>query len=184
MTRLPSQKEQIVQAHAALIVAVVQTVHNPGLRPELDEILKVSAQNGWNDLVAAIQEVLKGRRDEALLQPLDDEDRSIVEAILRGLQNPETLPDPALGSNPALAAPGLAHMIHAAGTGHVEALEALGTMAQQMNAAGGEMARIGAIVGRLSSGERDPETLTQGMGAQGESLVLSLLEELGKLESH
>ncbi len=184
MAQLPTQSEQIVQAHAALIVAVVQTVHNPSLRPELDEVLRVSAQNGWTDLVRAIHEVLKGRRDETLLQTLDDEDRSIVEAILRGLQNPETLPDPARGSDPAMAAPGLAHMIHAAGTGKVEALEALGTLAQQMSAAGGEMARIGAIMGRLSNGERDPETLTQGMGAQGESLVLSLLEELGKLETH
>jgi hypothetical protein len=37
---------------------------------------------------------------------------------------------------------------------------------------------------RLVDGERNAELLCKGMGAQGESLVLSLLEELGKLEAH
>jgi len=33
-------------------------------------------------------------------------------------------------------------------------------------------------------GERDPDVLCRGMDAQGESLVLSILSELGKLEHH
>ena len=37
---------------------------------------------------------------------------------------------------------------------------------------------------KLVEGERDPDKLCKGMSAQGESLVLGLLEELGKLEMH
>ena len=46
------------------------------------------------------------------------------------------------------------------------------------------MARLGGIMKRLVDGERDPEVLTKGMGAQGESLILSLLDELARLEAH
>jgi hypothetical protein len=57
-------------------------------------------------------------------------------------------------------------------------------MAEQMTRAGGDLARLGGITKRLVDGERDPDRLCKGMGAQGESLVLSLLGELGKLERH
>jgi len=36
----------------------------------------------------------------------------------------------------------------------------------------------------LIDGERDANRLCQGMDAQGERLVLSILEELGRLEAH
>jgi hypothetical protein len=83
-----------------------------------------------------------------------------------------------------MAAPGLAHMIHAAATGNVEALQLVANMAEQMTRVGGDMGRVGGIVRRLVDGERDPDVLCKGMTAQGESLVLSIIEELGKLELH
>ena len=43
------------------------------------------------------------------------------------------------------------------------------------------MAALGGIMKKLIDGERDPEVLTKRMGARGESLVLSILEELGRL---
>jgi hypothetical protein len=46
------------------------------------------------------------------------------------------------------------------------------------------MARLGGIMRRLVNGERDPDALCKGMGARGESLVLSILAELGQLEVH
>jgi len=57
-------------------------------------------------------------------------------------------------------------------------------MAEQMSQAGGEMSILAAIMKKLIDGERDPEVLSKGMGAQGESLVNTILEELGKLQLH
>lgn len=184
MAKLPERDQQIVQAHAALIVGVVQAAQNPALKPQLDEPLRVSEQNGWVSLVAAIRKILDGSRDMALLGGLDEEDSIIVEAILRGLQDPGTLPDPAQSADPTMAAPGLAHMIHQAARGNAEALSLLSHMAEQMTAAGGDMARLGGIMRRLVNGERDVDRLAKGMGAQGESLLNSIVAELGKLEAH
>ena len=184
MSELPPRHQQIVQAHAGLIVGVVQAIQNRELLPQIEEALRVTAQNGWNELVAAIRKIIAGARDRSVFQGLDDEDTVIVEAILRGIQNPATLPDPNVEADPTMAAPGLAHMIHAAATGNVEALQLVANMAEQMTRVGGDMGRVGGIIRRLVDGERDPNILCQGMTAQGESLVLSIIEELGKLELH
>jgi hypothetical protein len=184
MVELPPRAQQIVQAHAGLIVGVVQAIQNRDLLPQMEEALRVTAQNGWTDLVAAIRRVIAGARDRSVFDGLDEEDSIIVEAILRGLQNPASLPDPNAQADPTMAAPGLAHMIHAAATGNVEALQLVANMAEQMTRVGGDMARVGGIVRRLVDGERDPDVLCKGMTAQGESLVLSIIEELGKLDLH
>jgi hypothetical protein len=185
MAQMPSRQEQIITAHAALIVKVATTIQNSDLLPDLQHVLKVSEENGWVDLVAAIRRILNGERELAgLVVGLDEEDSTIIEAILRGIQNPETLPDPNAQPDASMAAPGLAAMIMDATRGNAQALELLANMAEQMTGAGGDMARLGGIMRRLVEGERNPEILTKGMSAQGESLVLGLLEELGKLETH
>lgn len=184
MAELPPKHQQIIQAHAPLIVGVVQAVQNRDLLPQIEEALRVTEQNGWADLVAAIRKILKGARERTLFAGLDEEDTVILEAILRGIQNPASLPDPDRQADPTLAAPGLAHMIHAASRGNAQALALLANMAEQMTRVGGDMGRLGGLMKRLVDGERNPEILCKGMGAQGESLVLSLLEELGKLETH
>lgn len=184
MNTLPTQHEQIIQTHAALIVNVVRAAQNPTLRAPLDEVLRVSAENGWGALVAAIRRIIEGVRELSLLAGLDEEDSVIVEAILRGLQDPATLPDPNAKPDPVLAAPGLAAMIHASRRGDVQALQLLSGMAEQMTKVGGDMGRMGGIMRRLVDGERNPEILAKGMSAQGESLLLAVLEELGKLDMH
>jgi len=185
MAQIPSRQEQIITAHAALIVKVAITIQNSDLLPDLQHVLKVSEENGWVDLVAAIRRILNGERELAgLVVGLDEEDSTIIEAILRGIQNPETLPNPNAQPDASMAAPGLAAMIMDATRGNAQALELLANMAEQMTGAGGDMARLGGIMRRLVEGERNPEILTKGMSAQGESLVLGLLEELGKLETH
>jgi len=83
-----------------------------------------------------------------------------------------------------MAAPGLAHMIHAARTGNAQALALIGNMAEQMSTVGGPMARLAGIIRPMIQGERDPDRLTKGMDSQGERLVLEILAELGKLEAH
>jgi hypothetical protein len=184
MPTLPHYEQQVAQAHAALIVQVVKTVHDPSLGPELDRLLVTAEQNGWNALVAAIRRLLGGERGESLLRELDDEDGAIMRTILRGLQDPASLPDPGARADATMAAPGLAHMIQQARSGNVQALELLGHMAEQMSRAGGDMARLGGLMRRLVDGERNPDVLCQGMGPQGEQLVNSILEELARLEPH
>ncbi len=151
---------------------------------ELEPILRASAANGWTDLVTAIRRVLSGSREQRILQGLDEEDRTIVEAILRGLQDPRSLPRPDAAPDPGLAAPGLAAMIHAASRGDTRALQFVAGMAEQMSRAGGDMARLAAAVRPLINGERDPGELCRGMSAQGESLVMSILAELAQLQVH
>lgn len=181
---LSPRDEQIRRAHASLIHKVVQATHNPEVRAELDPLLEQAIQSGWTDLVGCIRRILNGERDPNLLLGLDDEDRIIIESVLNGLQNPATLPDPQESSDPTQAAPGLAQLIDAARRGDAQALHWLSQMAEQMTRAGGDMARLGAITKRLVDGERDPDRLRQGMTAQGESLLLSILTELGRLERH
>ena len=42
----PEKTEQILQTHASLVLAVVQTIHNPEFKPQLDQVLQQSAQIG------------------------------------------------------------------------------------------------------------------------------------------
>lgn len=185
MNSIPSKQQQIIEVHASLIKLVVQATQNSQLKPQLNEVLKVSAENGWQTLVLSIYKIMDGQRSESLFENLDEEDKVIIEAILKGIQNPATLPNPnEKQANPGMAAPGIAHMLNQARSGDTNALTLLSHMAEQMSAAGGDMARLAAIMKKLIDGERDPEILSKGMGAQGESLVNSILEELGKNRLH
>jgi hypothetical protein len=184
MPTLPEKDQQIIQAHAQLIVAVVKACQNRDLLPQLEPILESARQNGWEDLVKIIRAILKGNRETGLVAGLDEEDTVIVQAILRGLQDAATLPDPMAASDPTMAAPGLAHMIHAAETGDANALQLIATIAEQMTRTPGDMGRLGKAVSRMVHGERNTDRLCEGMDARGEKLVLDILEELNKLRVH
>jgi hypothetical protein len=185
MSKLISdQKQQIVQFHATLICNVVMACNNPEFRPQLEQMLKETAENGWDTLVKTIRQVVGGKRDVTVLMGLDEEDSAIIEAILYGIQDPSTLPDPNAKPDPTLAAPGLASMVDAAARGNPQALHMLANMAEQMVRAGGDMARLGGMMRKLVDGERDADKLAQGMSVQGQELVYSILTELGKLASH
>ncbi len=179
-----NRQQQIIQSHAGVIVQVVQCIGNPDLQPQVEEILQVSEKNGWGDLVAVIRRIIRGERDESLLVGLDEEDSTIAAAILQGIQNPATLPDPNKPADASMAAPGLAHMIHQAASGSPQALEIISQMAEQMSQAGGDMKNLGGIIRKMINGERDPKMLAKGMGAQGRQLVDSILEELHQLGGH
>lgn len=183
MTALPDREEQIRRVHAAFIRQVVETCQGPEGRPALEQLLGIAEQQGWTDLVQALRRIAAGDRSTGVLKGLDEEDRVIAESVLRGLQDPATLPDPTRPQDPTLAAPGLAHMIHAARTSP-QALMLLGNMADQMSRAGGSLARLAAVIRPLLDGERDADRLCQGMDAQGSQLVLDILRELGQLEAH
>ncbi len=180
----PDKQQQIIQTHAGLILGVVQCVQNPDLRPQMEQALVISEKNGWDKLVAAIRKIMNGSRDESLLTGLDEEDTVIATAILRGLQDPNTLPKLEEKPDAALAAPMLANLINDARRGDHNAVIMLGGMAEQMSMAGGDMASVGAILKDLIDGERDVDKLCDKVGPQGESLIVQILAELGKLEVH
>jgi len=176
--------EQILHTHAGLILAVVQTIHNPELKSHLDQALQMSVQNGWQSLVNVINKILAGSREQNLLNGLDDEDRIIIDSILKGLQDPSTLPESEISGDATQAAPMLAALINESRRGDHNALTMLGNMAEQMSKTGGDMASLSAIIKDMIDGERDIDKLCTRMGPQGESLIKQILTELGKLDRH
>ena len=177
-----SRDQQIIQAHAAFICQVVEFARDRDARPRFDELMRQAERNGWQALAGALRQVAGGVRDLSLLTGLDAEDRTIAEAVLRGLQDPSSLPDPHKKPDAALAAPGLAGMIHAAATGHAQALSLIGQMAEQMSRAGGDMARIAGAIRPMINGERDPDRLGRNMDTRGRQLLHDILEELAALD--
>ncbi len=181
---LPDKTEQILQAHAGLIHRVVMAAQNPELVPDLEQILNQAVENGWTELVDAIRRILAGERDLGAFAHLDEEDGTIVESILRGIQNPDTLPDLNTEIDPDLAAPGIASLVHASRRGNTEALQLIAQMATQMLKAGGDMARLAAIIRPLVQGERDADKLAEGMTEKGQTLVHKIVAELNRLEAN
>lgn len=184
MASLPAKDQQIIQSHAKLIVGVVQACQNRESLQQLEPALVQAHENGWDDLVRVIRLILNGKREPTLMAGLDEEDAVIVDAVLRGIQDPSTLPDPNSPASPTAAAPGLAYMIHAADSGDVNALQLIANMAEQMTYTEGDMSRLGKAVSRMAQGERDADILLEGMDTRGEKLVLNILEELNKLRTH
>jgi len=181
---LPSYEQQIIQTHAGLIVQIAQAVFDAQVRTVAESSIEQLRRFGETALADALSQILNGSRDQGLLSGLDEADQVIVTTILQGIQNPDTLPNPKSEGDAAAAAPGLAHMIHASATGNAQALQLLASMAEQMTAAGGDMKYLGGVMRKMVNGEREPDLLTKGMGSQGESLVLAILEELAKFDLH
>jgi hypothetical protein len=184
MTEIPDLNEQILISHSGLIHRVVMHCNQPGSVPDLEQVLALAEANDWTRLVGAIRSILSGNRDESVLQGLDDEDRTIVDSILKGIQDPATLPPLQTDIDSGMAAPGIAGLIHASRNGNLHALQITGNLARQMLAAGGDM---GILAGRLRpmvEGERDRDKLTEKMSEHGQKLMLDIIEELLKLEAN
>ena len=176
------KKEQITNFQEPLITNVVNSISDTSLRPGIEQVLKASQVNVWGSLVAAIRKILKVQRDSSILKGLDDEDQIIIDAILGGIQNPGTLPDPKQEADPTLAAPMLAQLISGASKGDTDALSILGQMAESMSTTQGDLARFSTLIKPMVDGERDVDKLCDKIGPQGESLVVSILSELAKLD--
>jgi hypothetical protein len=183
MTETPDTREQILQSNAGLIHRVVMHCNNPGSVPDLEQVLQTAFSNDWTQLVTAIRNIMSGKRDESILLGLDDEDRVIVDSILKGLQDPSTLPPLQVDFESSLAAPGIANLVHASRSGNPQALQIIGNLAMQMLAAGGDMGILAGRIRPLVEGERDADKLTQNMSDKGQKLMLDIIEELLKLEA-
>jgi hypothetical protein len=184
MNETPDLKQQMLQSHAGLIHRVVIHCNNPGSVPDLEQVLRQAEENDWTRLVAAIRDIINGQRDPSVLLGLDDEDRTIVESILLGLQDPSTLPDLEADFDSSLAAPGIASLIHASRNGNAHALQLVAGMAKQMLAAGGDMSILAGRIRPLVEGERDAGKLGANMSAKGRELMVKILDELLKLEAN
>ena len=180
----PDTTEQILQSHSGLIHRVVMYCNNPGSVPDMDQVLHQAEQNDWQHLVTAIRAIMAGNREESVMLGLDDEDRVIVEAILRGLQDPATLPDLKGDFDYSMAAPGIAGLVHAARGGNLQALLIVSTLSKQMLDAGGDMGILAGRIRPLVDGERDADKLTEKMGEKGQKLMLDIIDELLKLEAN
>ena len=180
----PDKQEQVLQSHAGLIHRVVMHCNNPGSVPDMEQVLQMAADNDWTTLVTTIRDIMSGNRDESMLALLDEEDRIIVESILRGLQDPSTLPDLQADIDGTIAAPGIAGLIHASRSGNIQALQIISGMAKQMLNAGGDMSILAGRIRPLVEGERDADKLTEKMGDKGQKLMLEIIEELLKLEAN
>ena len=183
MVQVPEKQQQILIAHAGLIHRVVTACGNRARVPDLDKVLFQAEQNDWHALVKAIRRILKGERNLSAFRELDEEDLVIIESILLGIQNPDTLPSLKGDYDPKVAAPGIASMVHTVRRGNVEALQLVSNMAVQMHQSGGDMGRLAAIMRPLIEGERDPDKLCEGFTESGQKLVLDILAELTRLEA-
>ena len=77
-----------------------------------------------------------------------------------------------------------ARLIDEARRGNHNSLTILGSMAEQMVNAGGDMASLSAVLKDMIDGDRDVDKLCTRMGPQGESLITQILSELAKLDLH
>jgi hypothetical protein len=184
MTTTPELSEQILQSHTGLIHRVVMHCNNPGSVPDMEQVLQQAEENEWTQLVTAIRDIMSGNRDESILLGLDDEDKVIVESILRGLQDPSTLPELQTDFDSDMAAPGIAGLIHASRSGNAQALQIIANMAKQMLQAGGDMGILAGRIRPLVEGERDADRLAENMTENGQKLITDILEELLKLEAN
>ncbi len=83
-----------LRQHASLILGTVMAVQDRKQRKQLENTLPDLEQRGWTNLVTAIRRILAGERDaDALCAALDFEDSMIIETILTGLADPQTLAD-------------------------------------------------------------------------------------------
>jgi hypothetical protein len=182
MSYLAKDMQNAIQENADLIHLVIMAVYDPQLMPQLESVLVQAEGNGWTSLVAAIRKVTTGQRDIEEFRSLDEEDRTIIEAILKSIDDPILLPELTNAANPAMAGPMIARLVYAAGKGDGASRSELSAMVGKMAECGGDLSRIAAIMDVLVEGERDPETLYAVMDGPGMTLIDEILKELNRLE--
>ncbi len=176
-------REEVLQAHASLIHCVVMHCNNPGSVPDLAAILQQAEDSDWKQLVATIRSIMGGGRDDSILQELDEEEAIIIGAILRGLEDPGTLPALQPDFQSSMAAPGIANLIHASRDGSAQSLSIIANLARQMQEIGGDFEIMAGHIHPMIEGERDLARLTANMTEKGQKLMVDILAELAKMEA-
>lgn len=177
------QVEQLLKLHASLLHEVVEACHDQGKQIELLNMLSEAEQNGWQKLCEAIRSILAGTRDESVMDGLDEEDVILIQAILIGIDNPETLPDANLEQQRDDAALGLASAIAAACQGDQKAMELIAHMEQTFQENPTEMGGIGNAIRKMVNGERSIVSLAEGLDTSSTKMIEHILEELKTVEN-
>lgn len=178
-------QQQLINEHASLICEVVAATGDAKIRAKLLEELKVAEQNGWGKLCSAIRRILEQGAvymEQLADIGLDVEDEVIVQAIIEGIHQPQTLPQQQAHTNPALAPAGLAGIIHAAARGDENALLLMSRMDDDLHhSQSQELISFAKVIRRLLNGERDQQSLCRGLDSKSSQLVSAILEELKQL---
>ncbi len=164
--------------HAELIRLAVAVRQDADLAPALFELLQAMEEAGWGALVKAMIGFIQG--EEVDLAPLDEEDRAIVQAMQRGLEDPHTLVALEEDAAQQAAAP-LAALIYAATQGQVEALEAVAGL-RELADTPASRASCEALIA-IVEGARDAAALSAGLPEEQARLVCAVLGELAALEA-
>jgi hypothetical protein len=182
MDDLSGQLDEMNQEDIVLIRLVVEAIHFPQHLSTLNSHLTQAEEAGWGSLVGAIREILRGKRSLASFEKLDDEDRRIVIAILRGLDDATELPDVVNTIDPNKAGLKIATLLMAMRSGSAQAGQSLSSMITGMAGAGGDMAQVGLAIVDINNGERDMDRLCRNIGLMGSKIIRHVLEELEKRE--
>jgi hypothetical protein len=84
--------QETLRRHGDLIKSAVAAVADPSKRPPLEDAMARRVEHNWTKLVEALRRILDGERDEVVLYAyLDREDSVIVQAVLHGIADPESL---------------------------------------------------------------------------------------------
>lgn len=183
MDHKPKQVEELLKLHAELLHDVVNACHDKDKQVELLAMLNEAENNGWQKLCEAIRTILSGQRDESVLDGLDEEDAILIQAILIGIENPETLPKHDLEAQRNDAAIGLASTIASACQGDPKAMELIAHMEQTFLENPTEMGAMGNAIRKMVNGERSAVTLVENMDSTSSMLIEHVLKELKIAES-
>ncbi len=105
MNQINAGNQDLIQENAELIHRTVLAVSAAEHIPDLEIVLRQAEANGWDALVNAIRKILQGERDLSQLSGLDEEDMTIVSAVLEGIKDPSSLPDLVNIIDPLIAGP-------------------------------------------------------------------------------
>lgn len=176
------RQQQVLQEHASLIHQVVAACESPRLFPGLNAQLHQAEQNGWTALIAAIRRILDGERDVDAFEGLDDEDTIIVVAIVRGIQDRTTLPNPSSLIDASSAGPLIATLIARSRRNEKGASESLAAIEIQLNQAGGDLPLIGSALRRIIAGDYRFDQLFPKMSSDSVEIIRRILAELKNIE--
>lgn len=185
MALSPEDREQILRDYALLIHQAVQAIGSGSLSETLLRGLEMLRHTPRGETLAdAILRRIDSEAGAAEIDVLSARDAVVIDAIERGVADPNTLPDVSASVDPTLAAPGLAAMIAAARRGDAQAETLLNLMQDQMAAFGGDMARVALVLAALRDNEGGDALNVDTLSSQARSLVQSVQSELTKFTLH
>jgi len=183
MNDFGEEPDELNQEDAVLVRLVVEAIKFPQYQPMLDKQLALAdAAGGWTDLVTAIKNVLAGERSLSQFDHLDDEDRRVILAIFRGLDDFSDLPDASNVVDPQKTGLKIATLVMAVRCGNTQAGQSLSEIVAMMNNMGGDMKHVSGAVAQIVDGERDADRLCSSTAQAGTRIVQRILEELRKRE--